>query len=90
MMLTLSTEISRDVSTSLDMTRGLMSISLVLESERCPSRRRNRSPEKISRDVSTSLDMTRRIVERTGTDLLQADEYLARVGVKGMPEAPKE
>jgi len=30
------------------------------------------------------------IIERAGTDLLQADEYLARVGVKAMPAPPEE
>jgi len=31
-----------------------------------------------------------RIVQRAGTDLLQADEYLARVGVRSIPEQAKE
>jgi hypothetical protein len=31
-----------------------------------------------------------RVVERAGTDLLQADEHLARVGVRAMPEPRKE
>jgi hypothetical protein len=30
------------------------------------------------------------IIERVGTDLLKANEYLARVGVKAMPAPPKE
>jgi len=34
--------------------------------------------------------MTERIVERVGDDLLQADEQLAGVGVRSMPEPPKE
>ena len=34
--------------------------------------------------------MTEGIVERAGNDLLQADEYLARVGVRAIPEPPKE
>jgi hypothetical protein len=29
--------------------------------------------------------MTERMVERAGNDLLRADEYLARVGVKAIP-----
>jgi len=29
-------------------------------------------------------------VQRAGDDLLQADEYLARVGVKAMPSPSKE
>jgi hypothetical protein len=29
--------------------------------------------------------MTERMVERAGNDLLQADEYLARVGVRAIP-----
>jgi ferritin len=38
----------------------------------------------------SSMDNLLKIVERAGSDLLQADEYLARVGVKAMPEPPKE
>jgi hypothetical protein len=34
--------------------------------------------------------MTERMVERAGNDLLQADEYLARVGVRAIPAQPKE
>jgi len=38
----------------------------------------------------SSMDSLLKIIERAGTDLLQADEYLARVGVRAMPEPPKE
>jgi ferritin len=38
----------------------------------------------------SSMDNLLKIVERAGNDLLQADEYLARVGIKTMPEPPKE
>ena len=38
----------------------------------------------------SSMDNLLKIIERAGNDLLQADEYLARVGVKVMPQAPKE
>ena len=38
----------------------------------------------------SSMDNLLKIVERAGNNLLQADEYLARVGVKTMPEPPKE
>ena len=38
----------------------------------------------------SSMDNLLKIVQRAGDDLLQADEYLARVGVKAMPESPKE
>jgi ferritin len=38
----------------------------------------------------SSMDNLLKIVERAGTDLLQADEYLARVGLRTMPEPPKE
>jgi ferritin len=38
----------------------------------------------------SSMDNLLKIVERAGNDLLQADEYLARVGVRTMPEPPKE
>jgi ferritin len=34
----------------------------------------------------SSMDNLLKIVQRAGDDLLQADEYLARVGVKAMPE----
>jgi len=36
------------------------------------------------------MDNLLKIIERAGEDLLQADEYLARVGVRAMPEPPKE
>ncbi len=35
------------------------------------------------------MDNLLKILERAGNDLLQADEYLARVGVRAMPEPPK-
>jgi ferritin len=38
----------------------------------------------------SSMDNLLKIVERAGEDLLQADEYLARVGLRTMPEPPKE
>jgi bacterioferritin B len=38
----------------------------------------------------SSMDNLLKIVQRAGDDLLQADEYLARVGVKAMPEPPAE
>lgn len=38
----------------------------------------------------SSMDNLLKIVERAGTNLLQADEYLARVGVRTMPEPPNE
>jgi ferritin len=38
----------------------------------------------------SSMDNLLKIVQRAGDDLLQADEYLARVGVKAMPEPPRE
>ena len=38
----------------------------------------------------SSMDSLLKIVERAGTDLLQADEYLARVGVRSIPAPPKE
>ena len=38
----------------------------------------------------SSMDNLLKIIERAGTDLLQADEYLARVGIKTMAEPPKE
>ena len=36
------------------------------------------------------MDNLLKIIERAGTDLLQADEYLARVGIRTMPERAKE
>ncbi len=36
----------------------------------------------------SSMDNLLKIVQRAGDDLLQADEYLARVGVKAMPDPP--
>src|SRR5207248_1114207 len=38
----------------------------------------------------SSMDNLLKIVQRAGEDLLQADEYLARVGVRTMPEPPAE
>src|SRR5437868_5412120 len=38
----------------------------------------------------SSMDNLLKIVQRAGDDLLQADEYLARVGVKTMPEPPAQ
>ncbi len=38
----------------------------------------------------SSMDNLLKIIQRAGNDLLQADEYLARVGIKTMPEAPAE
>jgi len=38
----------------------------------------------------SSMDNLLKIIERAGTDLLQADEYLARVGLRTMPEPPKQ
>ena len=38
----------------------------------------------------SSMDNLLKIVQRAGADLLQADEYLARVGVKTMPQPSKE
>ncbi|HZJ38793.1 MAG TPA: ferritin-like domain-containing protein, partial [Chthoniobacterales bacterium] len=38
----------------------------------------------------SSMDNLLKIVERAGDDLLQADEYLSRVGVKTMPEPPEQ
>src|SRR5215468_4089976 len=38
----------------------------------------------------SSMDNLLKIIERAGTDLLQADEYLARVGVRAIPEPPKQ
>jgi hypothetical protein len=34
----------------------------------------------------SSMDNLLKIIERAGDDLLQADEYLARVGVRAIPE----
>jgi ferritin len=38
----------------------------------------------------SSMDNLLKIVQRAGSNLLQADEYLARVGVRTMPNPPKE
>ena len=38
----------------------------------------------------SSMDHLLKIIERAGNDLLQADEYLARVGVRAIPEPPKD
>jgi ferritin len=38
----------------------------------------------------SSMDNLLKIVQRAGTNLLQADEYLARVGVRTMPEPAAE
>jgi bacterioferritin B len=38
----------------------------------------------------SSMDNLLKIVQRAGNDLLQADEYLARVGVKAMPQPQTE
>ena len=38
----------------------------------------------------SSMDNLLKIIERAGDDLLQADEYLSRVGVRAIPEPPKE
>src|ERR1700737_326754 len=38
----------------------------------------------------SSMDNLLKILERAGNDLLQADEYLARVGVKTIPQPPIE
>ena len=38
----------------------------------------------------SSMDNLLKIIERAGNDLLQADEYLARVGLRTMPEPPKQ
>ena len=38
----------------------------------------------------SSMDNLLKIVQRAGTNLLQADEYLARVGVRTMPEPVAE
>jgi ferritin len=38
----------------------------------------------------SSMDNLLKIIERAGDDLLQADEYLARVGVRAIPEPPKQ
>src|SRR6266567_2599061 len=38
----------------------------------------------------SSMDNLLKIIERAGADLLQADEYLARVGLRTMPEPPKQ
>jgi hypothetical protein len=36
------------------------------------------------------MDNLLKIIERAGDNLLQADEYLARVGIKTMPEPAEE
>jgi len=38
----------------------------------------------------SSMDSLLKIIERAGDDLLQADEYLARVGVRAMPAPSKQ
>jgi len=38
----------------------------------------------------SSMDNLLKILERAGNDLLQADEYLARVGVRAIPTPAKE
>jgi bacterioferritin B len=38
----------------------------------------------------SSMDNLLKIIERAGTDLLQADEYLARVGIKTMMQPTEE
>jgi ferritin len=38
----------------------------------------------------SSMDNLLKIVQRAGNNLLQADEYLARVGIKTMPDPPAE
>jgi bacterioferritin B len=38
----------------------------------------------------SSMDNLLKILQRAGDNLLQADEYLARVGVRTMPEPPSE
>ena len=38
----------------------------------------------------SSMDNLLKIVQRAGTNILQADEYLARVGVRAMPEPARE
>ena len=38
----------------------------------------------------SSMDNLLKIVQRAGDDLLQADEYLARVGVRSIPQTAKE
>ena len=37
----------------------------------------------------SSMDNLFKIIERAGDDLLQADEYLARVGIRAIPEPAK-
>ena len=37
----------------------------------------------------SSMDHLLKIIERAGDDLLQADEYLARVGIRPIPERAK-
>jgi len=38
----------------------------------------------------SSMDNLLKIVQRAGSNVLQADEYLARVGVRTMPEPTTE
>jgi ferritin len=38
----------------------------------------------------SSMDNLLKIIQRAGKNLLQADEYLARVGLRTMPESPAE
>jgi ferritin len=38
----------------------------------------------------SSMDHLLKVLQRAGTNLLQADEYLARVGLRAMPEPPAE
>ncbi len=38
----------------------------------------------------SSMDNLLKIVQRAGSDLLKADEYLARVGIRSLPEPPSE
>ena len=38
----------------------------------------------------SSMDNLLKIVQRAGTNVLQADEYLARVGIRTMPEPARE
>lgn len=38
----------------------------------------------------SSMDNLLKIVQRAGADLLKADEYLTRVGLRSLPQSPKE
>ena len=38
----------------------------------------------------SSMDNLLKIVQRAGDDLLKADEYLARIGIRSLPEAPEK